>query len=136
MGGFDHALWMGHHAQHIAFGVQNAGNIMDRAVDSFRISKGNTALAFKAVECRAVREIVSVVMRHWYRKKLILFISAGKYRLAIGHGQGNVPADKIDPGIAHQYAWQKADLGQDLKAVTNAQDGYAATCCPVSAWPH
>ena len=57
MRGFDCAFRVGHHAEHIAGGVNDAGDVARGAVDAFGIAEGDAAFAFQPVERLGVGDV-------------------------------------------------------------------------------
>ncbi len=60
---FDGAFGVRHHAEHIAFGIQNTGDVALRAVAVFDVAEGDTPFAFEHVERFVVGEIIAVMVR-------------------------------------------------------------------------
>ncbi|PAV68036.1 hypothetical protein WR25_14125 [Diploscapter pachys] len=125
---FDLAFGVGHHAEHVASGVEDAGDVARRAVDGFAIAEGDAAFALEAVERVGVGEVITIVMRDGHADRLARVITAGEGRLRILDGQCDIAADEVEAGVAHQRAGQKTGFGQHLKAVAHAEHGQALAC--------
>jgi hypothetical protein len=129
MGGFDHAFGVGHHAEHIARVVEDAGDVAGRSVDAFRIAQRDAAFAFQPVERGVVGAIIAVMMGDGEGDAFARLIAAGEGALRIFDRQRDVAADEMAARVAQQRAGQKAAFGQHLKAVADAQHKCATVGC-------
>ena len=68
----DHPFGVRHHAQHIALGVEYAGDVARRSVDVLIVAERDLAFALDPVERRGIGEIVAVMMRHRNADRLAL----------------------------------------------------------------
>ena len=82
---------------------------------------GQVVMAYGFLKALGVDGVVAIVMRNRNPDRLAGHIAFGKGRPGRCHPQTYSPADKLQPGVAHQHAGQKAHLGQDLKAVADAK---------------
>ena len=62
MGGFDHALGVRHHAEHVAGLVDDAGDVARRSVDGAGVAERDAAFAFQPVERLGIGGVIAVVM--------------------------------------------------------------------------
>src|SRR3546814_16398788 len=60
-------------------------------------------------------------MRDGHAKDLPVLIAAGEQRLTVLDPEMDLPADEMQPGVAHQDARQQPSLGQHLKAIADAE---------------
>src|SRR6266568_7999237 len=124
-------LGMRHQAEDRAAVVEDAGDGAGRAVEIVRlgehargpaIAECDKAAIFQPVEGRRIGGIAAIMVRHRDAYGLAGGVAAGKDRLAVFDAQMDVAAGEGERAVRQQRAWQHAGLGQDLKAVADAQD--------------
>ena len=60
---FNRALGVRHHAQHIAFRIENAGNIAARAIAVLGVSESYAAFTLKCVKRGFIGEVIAIMVR-------------------------------------------------------------------------
>ena len=126
---------MGHHAQHIATFIEDARDVPGRTIHLFRITKGDAAFAFQAIERGGVRKIIAIMMGDWNDNVFACIIEVGKGRLRVRDGQLYIAADERNARIAHQRAGQEPAFGQHLKAIAYTKH-IAAMFCSIGDGTH
>ncbi len=128
-------LGMRHQAEHAQVGAEDAGDGAGAAVEvGLRrhlagpggVAERDQVLAFQPVQRGVVGEIVAVAMRHDAAEGLAGLVVAGERGVGALDAQVAIHRQEAQRGVAQQGAGQHAGLGQDLKAVADAQDVAAA----------
>ena len=93
--GFDRALGVRHHAEHIAGVVEDPGDVARRAVDLAGVAERDPAFAFEPVERLGIGLVIAVVVGDRDRDLLARRIGAGEDRLAVLDLQADRAADEV-----------------------------------------
>ena len=115
---FDMIFRMRHHAEHIALRIDNAGDVIDRAIwiGACGIPEHDLAVILDRLQRFFVGEIVAIVMGNRAADDLALFVGAAEGGVGIDHFQLDFLADELQRGIAHQRTRKQTGFNQDLEA--------------------
>ena len=132
---FARPVGVGHHAQHVAPLVEDAGDVAQRTVGiglcgdltrRGRIAEGDAVFGFQAVQILGGAEVVAFHVADGHLQHVALFQALGEGAVGRFHAQVDLLADVLEAGIAHQSAGQQSGFGQNLEAVADAQHQSAA----------
>ena len=104
------ALGMRHHAHHVAFAVQDAGDVAQRAVGIVHIAEHDAVFGFEFVERALIGEVAAFAVRHGQVQHLALCSVVGEGRVRGLGAQRHFAADELEAAIAQQRAGQQAAL--------------------------
>ncbi len=104
----------------VALGAVGVG-LRRRLAGLVAIAEDDAPFALEAVERRRIGEIVAFRVRDRQAHDLTLAVALGEERLVVVDAQGDVAADELERGVAHQDAGQQARLAQHLEAVADAE---------------
>ena len=90
------------------------------------VTKGDLAVVLEPGKGFVVGKILTIVMGHGHAQHLPGLAGAGEDRLAALDADVHVAANEFEAGVRQQCAGQQTGLGQDLKAVANAENRNAA----------
>ena len=126
---------MRHHAQNVAAGAADSGNILKGPVGirfggdfSFRvaIAENDSPVAAQLGQRRIVADIIAVHMSDGNAKDVALARCVGEGRFGILDANMHRLANVFQSRVAHQGARQQASLAKNLKAVADSQHQSAA----------
>ena len=115
---------MRHHAEHIATGVQNAGDILGGAVGvvALGIAESDPVLVRQPFGEVGRREITAVMVGDRGADARDAGLeTVGEGRIGGAADQVDIPANELQVRVPEQRALKNACLNQDLKAVADAQ---------------
>ncbi len=115
------AFGMGHHAHHVAFAIEHAGDIAQRAVGVIDVAEGDAVFGFELVEGALVGDVAAFAVSDGQTQHLALLRRRRVGRVGGGDRQAQFAADEFEAAIADQRAGQQAGLDQDLEAVADAE---------------
>src|SRR5260370_15704969 len=123
-------LRMRHHAEHVAACVDDTRNRVGGAVEvpfrregavGRRVAEHHAALALEARNSLGVCDIIAFAVGGRHANHLAGIVAARERRIGTLDPQIHLPADELEPRIAHQHTRQQAGLAENLKSVADAE---------------
>ncbi len=127
---FDVVFRMRHHAEHVAAGVDDAGDRLRGAVDvgllvdhalGGAVAIEHSPLAFQPLQRLLVRFVIAFAMRDRHPNDLPGIIAARERGIRTFDPQMHIMADEFQPRVAHEHAGQKARLAENLETVADPE---------------
>jgi len=134
---FAGAVGMGHHAENVSPGVQDARDVAQGAVGiglrgnfSFGsgVAEGDSVFGFKLMQVLGGAVVVAFHVTDGQLKHFALGEPGGKGAIRGFSAEIDLLADVFETGVAHERTGEQAGLSEDLEAVADAQDQAASGC--------
>src|SRR5712692_8087665 len=122
---------MGHHAEHVASGAADAGNIFQRSVGvgfrcdfalRVRVAEDDTVVALQISECGLIAKIIAFHVADGDGQHFASAAGVGKRRVVVFDSYVHRLADIFQTDVAHQRSGQQSRLTQNLEAVADTED--------------
>ncbi len=126
---------MGHHAQHVASGAADAGDIFERSVGirfpcdfalRVRVAEDDAIVAVQFGERCVIAKIIAFHVADGDGQHFALAARVRERGLVVFDSHLHGLADIFQSDVAHQRSGQQSRLAQNLEAVADAKDQSAA----------
>ena len=91
---------MRHHAHHVAFAAEDAGDVAGRAIGIFDVAEGDAIFGFKFVERALVGEILAFAVRDRDAEDLVFFQRGSKVSVTARSAGTSLIATSDGPSAA------------------------------------